>query len=60
MRVKPAVSGAVVRDPLTLQRLPDEGGDVPETGYWLRRLEQGDVVPADEPGAQADAPPAGE
>lgn len=62
MRVKPAIAGAVVRDPTTLQRLPDEGAEVGLTGYWRRRLEQGDVVldeepPAPGPDTPADPPP---
>lgn len=44
MNVKPAQPGTVVRDPATLERLPDEGAEVPDTAYWRRRLQQGDVV----------------
>jgi len=44
MRVKPR-DGLQVRDTLTKRLLPAEGGDVPETTYWLRRLRAGDVVP---------------
>jgi len=44
MNVKPAEPGAVVRDPATFNRLPDEGAEVPDTSYWRRRLQQGDVV----------------
>lgn len=44
MNVKPAKPGTVVRDPQTYERLPDEGAEVPDTSYWRRRLDQGDVV----------------
>lgn len=44
MNVKPTTPGTVVRDPITMQRLPDEGAEVPDTEYWRRRLAQGDVV----------------
>jgi hypothetical protein len=39
-------------------RLRDEGEDVPESGYWLRRLRDGDVVLATPPAeaAAAEAP----
>jgi hypothetical protein len=44
MLVKPA-RGLKIRDPKTNRHLPDEGKDVPENTYWMRRLEVGDVVP---------------
>lgn len=44
MRVKPADPNAVIRDPHTRQVLPAEGGDVPETSFWIRRLRAGEVV----------------
>ena len=31
--------------PATRSLLPVQGADVPETQYWLKRLEDGDVVP---------------
>ena len=34
----------VVRDPRSRDKLPPEGAKVPDTSYWLRRLECGDVV----------------
>ena len=46
MRLKPAVPGTVVRDPLTREPLPPDGAEVQMTTYWLRRLAQGDVVQA--------------
>lgn len=44
MRVKPAVPGAIIRDPHTKRPLPAEGGEVPESPFWLRRLKDGEVV----------------
>lgn len=41
--LKPA-EGATVRDPDTFEKLPAEGAEKPLTSYWLRRLEQGDVI----------------
>lgn len=44
MRVKPADPGAVIRDPVTKRQLPADGGDVPDTSFWRRRLDAGEVV----------------
>jgi hypothetical protein len=49
MRIRPAFPGAVIRDPQTKRPLPEEGADVAESSYWLRRLRSGDVVRVDEP-----------
>lgn len=49
MRVKPAVPGAVIRDPHTKRPLPAEGGEVPENSFWVRRLREGEVVRIDAP-----------
>lgn len=46
MFVKPA-PGRVVPDPERRDLLPEEGRDVPETTYWLRRLADGDVTQRD-------------
>lgn len=43
MYVKPA-AGLVIRDPDLKDMLPEEGREVPETGYWNRRVRDGDVV----------------
>lgn len=48
MKVKPAIPGAVIRDPQTRQPLPAEGGDVPESSFWIRRLIAGEVVRVDD------------
>lgn len=42
LHVRP-IEGLRVRDPATLQHLPEDGAQVPRTPYWLRRLRMGDV-----------------
>jgi Protein of unknown function (DUF2635) len=44
MFVKPAPGRAAVRDPVTLQHVPEEGREVPEVSYWVRRVRGGDLV----------------
>lgn len=36
--------GLNVRDPDNMTVLPPEGAEKPRTGYWLRRLQDGDVT----------------
>lgn len=43
--VKPN-KGLVVRDPATGEPLPETGASVLNSGYWRRRLQDGDVLPA--------------
>ncbi len=43
--VKPN-KGLVVRDPATGEPLPETGAPVSNSGYWRRRLQDGDVIPA--------------
>ena len=40
--IKP-VSGVTVRDPETLEPLSESGEKKPQNGYWLRRLNDGDI-----------------
>lgn len=40
--IKPA-SGVTVRDPETLEPLSENGEKKPQNGYWLRRLNDGDI-----------------
>ncbi|QPC44004.1 DUF2635 domain-containing protein [Kaustia mangrovi] len=49
MYVKPANSEIKVRDPRTMDHIPEVGRNVPETPYWRRRLRDGDVVTARPP-----------
>lgn len=44
MRVRPAIAGTLIRDPHTKRALPVEGGRVPDSSFWRRRLRSGDVV----------------
>lgn len=56
LHVKPARPGLVVRRPESKARLPAEGGKVPRTPYWRRRLAKGDVVET-KPAARPKAAP---
>jgi hypothetical protein len=56
MFVKPA-EGRKVRHPITKQHLDAEGAEVPESTYWLRRLAEGDVVPAAPAAPALESPP---
>lgn len=47
MKLKPAIPGAIVRDPHTKRPLPAEGREVPDNAFWRRRLRAGEVVPVD-------------
>ena len=57
MYVIPA-AGLTVRDPISRKALPPEGREVPESSYWQKRLNAGDVVrgtpPAPEPAPECD------
>ncbi len=57
MFVKPK-TGLVVRDPVSKRALPAEGADVPASGYWMRRLRDGDVIVSEPPEAAPAAPTA--
>lgn len=58
MFIKPARPEVHVRDPRTKQHLPAEGLEVPESSpwlsYWIRRLNDGDVVLSAPPVVQVD------
>ena len=43
--------GLVVRDPVTMEPLPQEGAMKPMNSYWLRRVAAGDAIQT--PGPQA-------
>lgn len=57
MMVKPINPAAVIRDPITKRVLPAEGGDVPESNFWIRRLRAGEVVRIDPPTGAAPIAP---
>lgn len=48
MKIRPAHPGLIVRDPYTKRPLSEDGDDVAEDSYWLRRLRSGDVVLVEE------------
>lgn len=53
--VKPKEPGMALRDPRTKRQLPDEGGSVPNTTFWRRRLINGDVLEVKPPKAKRSA-----
>jgi hypothetical protein len=57
LNVKPAKPALVVRDPHTKRALPPDGGRVPDTNYWRRRIRSGDVVLVDDRPRHAPANP---
>ena len=46
--LKPATPGLRVLDPVTLSPLPDDGVEVELNSHWQRRLNDGDVVIAEQ------------
>lgn len=44
MKVKPTRPGLLLRDPHTKRALPEEGGRVPDTSFWRRRIRSGEVA----------------
>jgi uncharacterized protein DUF2635 len=49
LRVEGEPEHLIVRDPRTMQPLPAEGREVPDTDlYWAKRLAEGDVVLSEE------------
>jgi hypothetical protein len=57
MKVKPVNPAAVIRDPITKRTLPADGGEVPESNFWIRRLLAGEVVRIDPPAGAAPVAP---
>lgn len=49
IRVRPALSLALLRDPLTGRVLDPKGELKPRNAFWLRRLNDGDLVDMDAP-----------
>jgi hypothetical protein len=52
--------GLKIRDPDLMDLLPDEGREVPESDYWVRRVNDGDVTVEKPPAAEVVAQPAAE
>jgi hypothetical protein len=44
MYLKPKNSQIILRDPRSFAILPPEGGNVPNTSFWIRRLQDGDAL----------------
>ncbi len=59
MFVKP-VAGARVLDPVHFRPLPDEGGHVPNNGYWRRHIARGDALDVDPPREEPASPSKGQ
>lgn len=53
--VKPTEQGLAwkLRDPVSKEPLPKDGGMVPDTNFWRRRIKNGDVVETAPPKATA-------
>lgn len=57
IHVTPA-PGLVVRDPNTMQPLPEAGLDLEKSSHWIRREKEGDVTITEIKAAAASAKPA--
>ena len=57
MRVKPAIPGAVIRDPVTKQALSSDGAYVPSSTFWQRRIRSGEVILVEEVARDERIPP---
>jgi len=44
IKIKPANKDVVVRDPMTRRPLEAKGEAKPRSPYWVRRLNDGDVI----------------
>lgn len=42
--VRPSRPGMIVRDPVSLKQLDENGEEKPRTTYWLRRVRCGDCI----------------
>jgi Protein of unknown function (DUF2635) len=58
MMVKPAIEGAMIRDPNTRLPLRAEGANMPMNSFWLRRLRTKEVILMDAEGVPPDSPSA--
>lgn len=56
MRVRLKDPKAIIRDPRTMLQLPADGGDVPDSVFWRRRIADGDVEELDEDGEPVKPP----
>lgn len=44
MFIVPSNKGVILRDPVTMRPIPEEGAEVQENSYWRRRLADGDAI----------------
>jgi hypothetical protein len=44
VKLYPAREGLIIRDPRTMKPLAETGEEKPKSGYWLRRIREGDVT----------------
>ncbi len=44
MKVRPVIPGTIIRDPHTRRPLPEEGGEVVLSTFWIRRLRASEVI----------------
>jgi len=51
IQIKPANKDVVVRDPITRRQLEAKGEAKPRSPYWVRRLNDGDVIEIKKAGA---------
>lgn len=56
MFIKPA-PGRIVKDPETLQPLAEDGETKPQDVYWLRRINDGDVIETKPPKVKKEETP---
>ena len=47
--LKPTHPNLIVRDPVSRRALPADGGEVPDTPFWQRRLKDKSVEPTKRP-----------
>lgn len=57
MKVRPARSNYIIRDPLTRVPLPHGGKNVPNNSFWRRRIKAGDVIEVKDLPPVAPPPP---
>lgn len=57
VRLKPQSPDIVLADPATGQTIPADGADVAMSGFWRRRVADGDAVIVDAASAKADSRP---
>jgi hypothetical protein len=57
MKVFPVAGREGLLDPITRRKIPAEGWEVPQNGFWMRRLQQGDVTLVEPKTPEPETPP---